>query len=104
MTSARRGRVLPLVLALVVVPAAVAWLAASVVHLVRSDTAYHVRVVDPPAGSPPLPPAIVDRLQADQNRWGVQAMFAVAAVAASLVLTLVAWLLTWQRDNARRRR
>ena len=79
---------------LVAVPASSAWLAYAVVHLVRSDTAYHVRVVAPPLGTAPATPVQAQRLQDRQDRWGDLTMFAVAAVAGSLVLSLVSWLLS----------
>ena len=102
--TAHPGRVLlPAMLGLAL-PAAVAWLVVSVVRLTSAATAWHVRVVNPAPGTPPLPAADVARLAAEQNRWGVLAMFAVAAVAACLVLTLVVWLLGLQRQAVERAR
>ena len=101
MYSRRAGRVfLPLLVGLVL-PAAVAWLAWSITHLIGSVNTYHVRVLARPAGSPMPTPAAVQRLLAEQNHWGVLAMFAVAAVAAVLVLSLVTWLLGGPRPNRR---
>jgi hypothetical protein len=87
---------------LLALPAAVAWLVYSVVHLVNSATAYHVRVIGRAAGAPMPSDAEVRRLLADQNHWGILAMFAVAAVALSLVLTLVTWLLGGSGPGSRR--
>jgi hypothetical protein len=79
------------------VPAAVAWLVWSVTHLVGSATTYHVRVLAPPPGTASATTAVAQQLLSDQNHWGDQTMFAVAAVAASLVLTLIVWLLDGQQ-------
>ncbi len=43
----------------------------------------------------------MQRLLAEQNHWGILAMFAVAAVAGALVLTLVTWLLGGPRAAGR---
>ena len=86
---------------LLVLPASAAWLAYAVVHLVRSDTAYHVRVVAPPPGAAATP-AQAQRLQDVQNHWGDLSMFAVAGLAGSLVLTLVTWLLSLRPPPKRR--
>ena len=99
----RSGRVLLPVLLGLVVPAAVVFLVYSVTHLIGSATTYHVRVVARPAGAATPTAAEVARLAAEQNHWGVLAMFAVMAVAGSLVLTLVVWLLAGQQAAARRR-
>jgi len=88
---------------LVALPASVAWLAYAVVNLVRSDTTYHLRVVPPPPGVPPATPAQVQLLQDRQYRWGDLVMFAVAAVAGSLVLSLVTWLLSLRPPPRRQR-
>ncbi len=98
----RPGRVLLPVLVALVIPAAVTWLVWSVTHLVGSATSYHVRVTNRPPGVPMPTTAVVQQLLLEQNRWGDSVMFAVAAVAAALVLTLVAWLLGSQRKTASR--
>ncbi len=82
-----------LALPLLLLTGAAAWLAYSVSRLVGSATAYHDRVLSRAAGAPMPTDAEVQRLLADQNHWGILAMFAVAIFAAVLVLTLVTWLL-----------
>ena len=99
----RSGRVLLPVLVGLALPAALAGLVVAIVHLVSSATAYHVRVLGRPAGAAVPSEAEVARLLADQNHWGVLVMFAVAAVALCLVLSLVTWLLGGQRPPADRR-
>ena len=99
----RRSRVLLPSLIALALPASVAWLVVSVVRLVHSATAYHVRVISRPAGAPVPSDAEVRQLLADQNHLGILAMFAVAVLALCLVVTLVTWLLGTQQRRADRR-
>lgn len=96
------GRVMLPILAGLVLPAVVVWLVWSVSHLIASATAYHVRVVAPPAGAVPASAAEVARLLAEQNHWGILAMSAVAGVAAAVVLTMLTWLTGGPRRPDRR--
>jgi hypothetical protein len=97
----RSGRVLLLLLVGLAVPASIGWLAYALVHLIGSATSYHERVLARPAGVLEPTTAQVHAMLADQNGWGVMTMFAVAAVAATLLLTIVAWLGTQRRPADR---
>ncbi len=97
----RLGRVWLPVVACLVLPTAVAWLVWSVTHFVASATAYHVRVVAPPAGAVAASAAEVQRLLAEQNHWGVLAMSAIAGVAGAFVLAVLTWVTGGRPPNRR---
>ncbi len=80
--------------------AAVAWLTVAVRHLMASGVAYH----DDVRGATRPSAAAVRQLLVDQNHWGVQSLFAVAAVALLVVATMVAWILAGRNPTREDRR
>ncbi len=98
--TVRRIKWLVLFVALVIT---LTWLITSIVGLTRSATEYHVRVLLPQQQDTTRASTTEQRrLTSAQNRWGISAMFAVAAVALILVLMFVHGFLYDRRAELRR--